>query len=187
MADSASPELMTVKETSEYLRIPLPTVYYLVQRGQLPAVQIGGRWRIKRSLLDRDVLRKEKETGQPTVLVVDDDPAMQTLFKQFLKKAGFNRLVVGCGEEAVKLAEKQSFEIVFLDLKLPDIPGDEVYTRLKALHPHLPIIVVTGYPDSEILSRILAHGPVTVLQKPLKYELLDKTLKQLGHKGATAE
>ena len=36
---------MTVKETAEYLRIPLPTVYYLVQRGQLPAIQIGGRWR----------------------------------------------------------------------------------------------------------------------------------------------
>ena len=35
--------LMTVKETAEYLRIPVPTVYYLVQRGQLPAVQIGGR------------------------------------------------------------------------------------------------------------------------------------------------
>ena len=68
---------MTVKETAEYLRIPLPTVYYLVQRGQLPAVQIGGRWRIKRSLLDRDVLRKDEESGQPTVLVVDDDPALQ--------------------------------------------------------------------------------------------------------------
>ena len=34
-----SPELMTVKETAEYLRIPLPTVYYLVQMGQLPAIQ----------------------------------------------------------------------------------------------------------------------------------------------------
>ena len=70
---------MTVKETAEYLRIPLPTVYYLVQRGQLPAVQIGGRWRIKRSLLDRDVLRKEDEAGQPTVMVVDDDPAIQAV------------------------------------------------------------------------------------------------------------
>ena len=92
MAEIA-PELMTVKETAEYLRIPLPTVYYLVQRGQLPAVQIGGRWRIKRSLLDRDVLRKDEESGQPTVLVVDDDTALQALFKQFLKKAGFGRLV----------------------------------------------------------------------------------------------
>lgn len=53
------PELMTVKETSEYLRIPIPTVYYLVSRGQLPGVQIGGRWRLKRSLIDRNILKKE--------------------------------------------------------------------------------------------------------------------------------
>src|SRR5687768_3879302 len=96
MADEAAPELMTVKETAEYLRIPLPTVYYLVQRGQLPAVQIGGRWRIKRSLLDRDILKTEG-SGQPTVLVVDDDAQLQTIFKQFLKKAGFGRIVVGSG------------------------------------------------------------------------------------------
>ena len=42
MATEDSPELMTVKETAEYVKIPLPTVYYLVQRGQLTAIQIGG-------------------------------------------------------------------------------------------------------------------------------------------------
>lgn len=186
MAEESLPELMTVKETSEYLRIPLPTVYYLVQRGQLPAVQIGGRWRIKRSLLDRDVLRKEDEGGQPTVLVVDDDPALQALFKQFLKKAGFGRLVVGSGAEAIAIAKKQRFDFVFLDLKLPDISGDEVYTQLKQIHPDLPIVVITGYPDSEMLSRILAHGPVTVIKKPLEYDQLNLAVKQLGHKGAGA-
>jgi excisionase family DNA binding protein len=184
MSDLNSPELMTVKETSEYLRIPLPTVYYLVQRGQLPAVQIGGRWRIKRSLLDRDVLRKEDESGQPTVMVVDDDPALQALFKQFLKKAGFGRLVVGTGTEAIALAKKQKFDFVFLDLKLPDVPGDEVYSQLKALYPDLPIVIITGYPDSEVLSRILSHGPVTVIKKPLEYDQLNKAVKQLGHKGS---
>jgi excisionase family DNA binding protein len=178
-----SPELMTVKETSEYLRIPLPTVYYLVQRGQLPAVQIGGRWRIKRSLLDRDVLRNEEQAGQRTVMVVDDDPALQALFKQFLKKAGFGRLVVGSGAEAISLARKQKFDFVFLDLKLPDIPGDEVYVQLKDIHPDLPIVVITGYPDSEILSKILATGPVTVIKKPIEFDQLNKAVKQLGHKG----
>ena len=108
--DEELPELMTVKETSAYLRIPLPTVYYLVQRGQLPAIQIGGRWRIKRSLLDRDVLKND-QGGQPTVLVVDDDPALQTLFKQFLKKAGFGRIVVGTGAEALTYAKKQKFDL----------------------------------------------------------------------------
>ncbi len=181
MADDA-PELMTVKETAEYLRIPLPTVYYLVQRGQLPAVQIGGRWRIKRSLLDRDVLKTEG-SGQPTVLVVDDDAQLQTIFKQFLKKAGFGRIVVGSGAEAISYAEKQKFDLVFLDLQLPDFSGDEVYVRLKDLHPDLPIVIITGYPDSEILSKILQLGPVMVIKKPIELEMLNKTVKQLGHKG----
>jgi len=176
------PELMTVKETAEYLRIPLPTVYYLVQRGQLPAVQIGGRWRIKRSLLDRDILKTDG-AGQPTVLVVDDDAQLQTIFKQFLKKAGFGRIVVGSGAEAISCAEKQKFDLVFLDLQLPDIPGDEVYERLKQVHPDLPIVIITGYPDSEILSKILQSGPVTVIKKPIEFDQLNRTVKQLGHKG----
>lgn len=185
MADEEAPELMTVKETAEYLRIPLPTVYYLVQRGQLPAIQIGGRWRIKRSLLDRDILKTD-EGGQPTVLVVDDDPALQTLFKQFLKKAGFGRIVVGTGAEALSYAEKQRFDLVFLDLKLPDIPGDELYAKLKKIYPDLPIVIITGYPDSEILTKILSSGPVTVIKKPIEYEQLNRTVKILGHKGADA-
>jgi len=184
MSDT-QPELMTVKETAEYLRIPLPTVYYLVQRGQLPAIQIGGRWRIKRSLLDRDILKKG-ESGQPTVLVIDDDPALQALFKQFLKKAGFGRIVVGTGADAVSYAEKQDFDLVFLDLKLPDIPGDELYAKLKALHPELPIVIITGYPDSETLSKILASGPVTVIKKPIEFDQLNQTVRQLGHKGTDA-
>ncbi|HCB03935.1 MAG TPA: transcriptional regulator [Nocardioides bacterium] len=185
MADDEAPELMTVKETAEYLRIPLPTVYYLVQRGQLPAIQIGGRWRIKRSLLDRDILKTD-EGGQPTVLVVDDDPPLQTLFKQFLKKAGFGRIVVGTGAEALAYAEKQRFDLVFLDLKLPDIPGDELYAKLKAIYPDLPIVIITGYPDSEILTKILSSGPVTVIKKPIEYDQLNRTVKILGHKGADA-
>ena len=185
MAEDEAPELMTVKETAEYLRIPLPTVYYLVQRGQLPAIQIGGRWRIKRSLLDRDILKTD-EGGQPTVLVVDDDPALQTLFKQFLKKVGFGRIVVGTGAEALAYVEKQRFDLVFLDLKLPDIPGDELYAKIKKIYPDLPIVIITGYPDSEILTKILSSGPVTVIKKPIEYDQLNRTVKILGHKGADA-
>ena len=181
---SAMPDhnLMTVKETAAYLRIPLPTVYYLVQRGQLPAVQIGGRWRVKRDLLDRDVLRnKEEQGGAPTVLVVDDDTGLQSMFKLFLKKQGFTRIVVGTGKEALAALHKQKFDICFLDLQLPDITGDEIYKQAKILHPELPIVIITGYPDSQMLDNILKHGPVTVLKKPLEVELLQQVLKMLGH------
>ena len=173
--------LLTVKETAKYLRIPLPTVYYLVQRGQLPAIQIGGRWRIKKDCLDKDVL-KEDRSGQPTVLVVDDDVSLQNLFKVFLKKIGFSRVVVGTVREAIAALERQHFDLLFLDLKLPDGPADDVYDTAKEIDPNLPVVVITGYPDSNMLNRILAKGPVTVLKKPLKQEQIKQTVRILGHR-----
>jgi excisionase family DNA binding protein len=176
--------LITFKETAEYLNIPLPTVYYLVQRGQLPAVQIGGRWRVKKDLLDREVLRKEEQGTLPSVLVVDDDAGLQSMFKLFLKKQGFARVVVGTGKEALAAMEKQKFDLCFLDLQLPDITGDEIYKVAKQVQPELPIVIITGYPDSQMLDNILKHGPVTVLKKPLHVEVLQQVLKMMGHKAS---
>ena len=186
VCETPSHNLLTVKETAEYLRIPLPTVYYLVQRGQIPAIQIGGRWRIKKSSLDRDILREEKQ-DQPTVLVVDDDLGIQELFKTLLKKYGFSRVVVGTAKEAISSLRKQKFDLMFLDLQLPDAPGDQVYKTAKQIDPGLCVIVITGYPDSEMLNGILQISPVTVLKKPLEIEQLTQTMKILGHRTALVE
>ena len=51
-SESPNHNLLTIRETADYLRLPLSSLYYLVQRGQIPAIQIGGRWRIKKSSLD---------------------------------------------------------------------------------------------------------------------------------------
>jgi excisionase family DNA binding protein len=185
VSEPPNPILLTAKETSEYLRIALPTVYYLVQRGQIPAIQIGGRWRIKKSSLDRDILRQDKH-GQPTVLVADSDTEIQELFKVFLKKIGFSRVVVGSAQEAVSSLRKQRFDLMFLDLHLPDMPGDELYKVAKAIDPDLNVIVITGCTDSELLDRILQISPVTVLKKPLSIEQLSQTVKLLGHSVARA-
>jgi excisionase family DNA binding protein len=174
--------LLTVKETAEYLRIPIPTAYYLVQRGTIPAIKIGGRWRIKKSYLDRDVLHQDRQ-GQPTVLVVDDNPRLQDLFRTFLKKIGFSRVVVGTAKEAIKRLGKQKFDLMFLDFELPDAPGDQVLKTAKHIDADLNVIVVTGYPDSEILDRILQVSPVTVLKKPLKVEQLNQAVKMVVHNG----
>ena len=182
MSETPIHNLLTVKETAEYLRIPIPTVYYLVQRGKLPAIQIGGRWRIKKSSLDRDLLHQDKQ-GQPTVLVVDDDLGLQDLFRTFLKKIGFSRLVVGTAKEAINSLRMQKFDLMFLDLQLPDAPGDQVYKTAKQIDPDLNIILITDHPDSEILDRILQVSPVTVLKKPLKVEQLNQTVKILIHNG----
>jgi len=94
--DSMQPNLITVKEAAAYLRIPIPTVYYLVQKGQLPAVQIGGRWRIKQDELDSQILQKSNDFSKPTapmyqpqILIVDDEPMIHQLHNYALKPFPF--------------------------------------------------------------------------------------------------
>ena len=116
------------------------------------------------------------------MLVVDDDPGQQDLFRTFLKQIGFIRVVVGTATEAIKSLRKQKFDLMFLDLQLPDAPGDQVCKTAKQIDPDLNVIVITGYPDSEILDRILQVSPVTVLKKPLKVEQLNQTVNILWHK-----
>ena len=122
------------------------------------------------------------ETRLPTVLVVDDDENLQEMFKLFLKKAGFSRIIVGNGKDALAALKKQKFDLCFLDLVLPDTTGDEIYKEAKTIDPTLPIVIITGYPDSVMLANILKMGPVTVLEKPLQLEHLNQTLKIMGHK-----
>jgi DNA-binding NtrC family response regulator len=96
-------------------------------------------------------------------------------------------VVVGTAKEAISSLRKQKFDLMFLDLQLPDEPGDQVYKTAKQIDPGLNVIVITGYPDSKMLDRILQISPVTVLKKPLRIEQLNQTVKMLGHKAALVE
>ena len=89
--------------------------------------------------------------------------------KVFLKKIGFSRVVVGTVKEALTALDKQHFDLLFLDLKLPDGPADNVYDAAKKIDPELAIIIITGYPDSEMLDRVLEKGPTTVLKNRCKW------------------
>ena len=67
----------------------------------------------------------------------------------------------------------------------PDLAADLAHGILPdaaPFDPDLPIVIITGYPDSQMLDNILKHGPVTVLKKPLQVEQLNQVLRILGHK-----
>ncbi len=61
---------------------------------------------------------------------------------------------------------KQKSDLIFLDLQLPDAPGDQVYKTPKHIDPDLKVIVITGYPDGEVVDRILRISPLTVWKAP---------------------
>lgn len=177
MAQSPA-NLLTVKETAEYLRIPVPTVYYLVQRGQLPAVQIGGRWRIKKDPLDKEVLKLEgmgtteepSDTSKKKILIVDDQKEVQELLNMTFTNKGYKADTASNGKSALDSLKANPYDIMFLDLNLPDMQGEDVFEKALEITPKLHVVIMTGFSTVESLERILACGPVTVLQKPFKLE-----------------
>jgi len=74
--------------------------------------------------------------------------------------------VAGTASEGLELVKQADFDLVFLDLKMPGMDGAELFHQIKIIRPKLPVTIITGYPNSEMMVRALAHGPLGVMRKP---------------------
>jgi CheY-like chemotaxis protein len=100
-----------------------------------------------------------------TVLVVDDEPIIQETFKAIFDGL-FKVLTAGNGEEAFERIDKNSVDLVFLDINIPGVNGIELLRRLKEYDEDLPVIVVTGV-ESEILAKeVKTLGVCDYISKP---------------------
>ncbi len=157
---------MNVEEVARYLNLHLMTVYRMLQVGLLPARKIGGRWRIDRRELDEWF---EQHTGgtRKAVLVVDDDPGVGKMFKRALQQEQCSVDVVGTGEEAVQQATQKTYDLIFLDLLLPDMDGARTFAHLRKIDPDANVVLITAYPDSDLVGKAMRHGAVSLLIKPV--------------------
>jgi excisionase family DNA binding protein len=158
-------ELMTVGEVADYLRVTKKTIYRLLGRGDIPATKVGNQWRFERSSID-DWLQQNSVGAKASILVIDDEEVVRALFKETLEELGHRVIAVETAAEGVELVEQRDFDLVFLDLKMPGMVGDELFGRIKAIKPRLPVAIITGYPDSGMMARALAQGPFGVMNKP---------------------
>ena len=62
--------------------------------------------------------------------------------------------------------KQQDFALVFLNLTMPRMNGAQLFQRIKTLKPDLPVIIMTGYPGSDMMVRALTHRPCGVMSKP---------------------
>jgi excisionase family DNA binding protein len=172
--------LMTIKEAAAYLRLNYMTLYRLAREGKIPALKVGGNWRFKKTLLDQWLSSKSR-TPRGEILVVDDDSRIREVIKDFVALQGYKAVTVGSGTDAIKQVGKKHFDLIFLDLVLPDLSGVEVMQQIKEKDRKAVIIIITGYGDDPIAMEAMSHGPLLLIRKPLKIadimEVLDMTMK----------
>lgn len=101
------------------------------------------------------------------ILVVDDEPNVRLVFRTTLEGAGYDVTEAADGESALKALHGGPVDLVFLDLRMPDIDGLEVLQQLRAAGDDTPVVIVTAHGDVPNAVRAMKLGAIDFLGKPL--------------------
>ncbi|MFP4497348.1 MAG: ATP-binding protein, partial [Vulcanimicrobiota bacterium] len=122
------------------------------------------------------------EVYLPKILVVEDEPVNQTLIETYLKNNNYDLTLVSTGEKALEICGEVQFDLILMDIRLPDMEGDKVTKILKANpdYINIPIIALTAYAMKGDRDKLMAQGCDDYLSKPVtRKTLLDKISEHL--------
>lgn len=118
--------------------------------------------------------------ARPTALVVEDDPTVAMAIEALLDLDGFQVINVATAGRAIDVAAQHRPDLVILDVGLPDMPGTELFGRLRSLHEGLPTVFSTGHAELEVKAVTAGELHVTCLVKPYGYESLSQAVRDAG-------
>jgi len=113
------------------------------------------------------------------ILVVDDEPDVEALFRQQFRRdlrAGrFQMEFAPSAPDALKLAAEvrdPSLILILSDINMPGMSGLDMLPKVRAEHPHVPVIMITAYGDAETHRKAIERGATGLLTKPIDFALL---------------
>lgn len=120
----------------------------------------------------------------PNILIVDDNDLMRSLLRGILRSEGYN--VVGearNGATAIEMAERIRPDIVCLDVMMPTMNGLEALRQIKAAHPEMWVIMVSGNASPENVQEAIANGAAGFIVKPFNAAKVLATLRRVTETG----
>ena len=117
------------------------------------------------------------------ILVLDDDGIVLESCKRVLESEGFKVTLVSSVKEAVELLEDGYFDLMVMDVKMPEHDGMYLLKKIKEkwpldIWPELPVVVMSGYPTPDTISESLVRGARAFLEKPFTPDELISSVKK---------
>ncbi len=155
------------------------TFYFIIR---LPLSSKGIQKTITTNNLPTDDNVNEIDFSHLHVLLVDDDEINLKLASKMLEKTRCKVAIANNGQEAVTKAQKESFNMILMDMQMPIMDGLEATTILRQKGVHTPIIALTANAFESDRSKCIEAGMNDFLSKPLKRELVLKSIKKWAQK-----
>lgn len=116
-----------------------------------------------------------------TVLVVEDEIVVSFFIRTLFEERGLRVASAATAGEALRLIESVGPDLcaAIIDVGLPDTPGDQLVAPIRATFPDLPIVIATGFSETEVGRRLQADGRVRIIGKPFDAPLLWSVLGAL--------
>jgi two-component system cell cycle sensor histidine kinase/response regulator CckA len=113
------------------------------------------------------------------ILVIDDEDAVRNVLGLSLSHLGYQVDTAPSGLEGLeRFKEAQgAYGLVILDLLMPGLSGEETFNRLRALDPHLSVLIVSGFSSEHVVTRVLEDGARDFIQKPFSIEVLSEKVR----------
>ncbi|MFO8100679.1 MAG: response regulator [Dehalococcoidia bacterium] len=121
-------------------------------------------------------------SGKGFILVVDDEESVRELVSEALEEAGYFVDVASSGWEALEILTGASFDLVFLDIMMPGMSGQQVMDRIKIERPELPVVMLTAVVDRGAEAEFRQRGAVDYLKKPCRMETVVATADRILQK-----
>jgi DNA-binding response OmpR family regulator len=117
------------------------------------------------------------------ILIVDDEASLRQTLARILQRADYEVTTTASGGEALTLLSQHSFDLVYLDIRMPDMSGLEVLKTIHTKYPELPVILFTAQPDLNSAVEAVRSGAIDYLLKPLKPQtIIERTQSVLAKK-----
>ncbi|HLR62693.1 MAG TPA: response regulator [Lentibacillus sp.] len=121
-----------------------------------------------------------KQSDKISVLLIEDDPMVQEVNKQMIEKVEDFQVIAAAadGNKGLNIAEKQSPDLVVLDIFMPELDGIQTLNKLRSAEMDIDVLVISAADDTDTIKKALQYGAIDYIIKPFKFDRLVQALNK---------
>jgi PAS domain S-box-containing protein len=155
-------------------------VYSEINRGSTFKVLFPAGEGAAKTQRQRGMSALEGWQGTGKVLVIDDEEGVRSVSRMILQRYGFDVLTAHDGVEGVQMFKENAPDLVLvlLDMTMPRMSGEEVFSEIRAIRKDIPVILTSGFSEQEATSRFIGRGLAGFIQKPFQVSVLVEKVRR---------